>query len=182
MELSANSELVLLCYLFWRSVGRFRSNRPVRACVDIKNIDCIGLFLVCIHQCIRSCSHLMLFQAFCIGDVFSCVLEIKLQSTRVHMYEIKKKFLNDELPGWCWTLMDLGKLVLVSWSLSSWSSSFSWSRLGGQRLQKFVFAWKPTEVSLAEQSLSLSSLVVTLCRRVHQEQLEESGMAPQCWS
>ena len=56
----------------------------------------------------------MLFQAFYIGDVFGCVLEIKLQSTRVHMYEIKKKFLNDELPGWCWTLMDLGKLVLVS--------------------------------------------------------------------
>ena len=49
-------------------------------------------------------------------------------------------------------------------------------------MQKFVFAWKPTGVSLAEQLLSLSSLVVTLCRRVHQEQLEESGMAPQCWS
>jgi len=30
------------------------------------------------------------------------------------MYEIKKKFLNDELPGWYWTLMDLGELVLVS--------------------------------------------------------------------
>ena len=78
--------------------------------------------------------------------------------------------------------MDSKKLVLVSWSLASWSSSFSWSRLGGQCLQKFVFAWKPTEVSLAEQSLSLSSLVVILCKRVHQEQLEESGMAPQCWS
>ena len=60
------------------------------------------------------------------------------------------EFLNDELPGWCWTLMDLGKLALVSWSLASWSSSFSWSRLGGQCLQKFVFAWKPTGVSLAE--------------------------------
>jgi len=45
-----------------------------------------------------------------------------------------------------------------------------------------VFAWKPTEVSLAEQSLSLSSLVVTLCKRVHQEQLEESGMVPRYWS
>ena len=45
-------------------------------------------------------------------------------------------------------------------------------------MQKFVFAWKPTKVSLAEQLLSLSSLVVTLCRKVHQEQLEESGMAP----
>ena len=56
----------------------------------------------------------MLFQAFYIGDVFGYVLGIKLQSTRVHMYEIKRKFLNDELPGWCWTLMDLGKLVLVS--------------------------------------------------------------------
>ena len=31
----------------------------------------------------------MLIQAFCIGDFFSCVLKIELQSTRVHMYEIK---------------------------------------------------------------------------------------------
>jgi hypothetical protein len=51
-----------------------------------------------------------------------------------------------------------------------------------QRLQKFVFVWKPTEVSLAEQSLSLYSLLVILCRKVHQEQLEESEMAPRCWS
>ena len=151
MELSAGSELVLECYLFWRwGVGWFKSNCPVRAGVDAKNICCIGLFLACIRQCIRSCSHLMLIQAFYIGDFFSCILEIELQSTRVHMYEIKKKVLNDKLPGWCWTLMDLGKLVLVSWSLASWSSSFSWSRLGGQCLQKFVFVWKPTEVSLAE--------------------------------
>ena len=41
---------------------------------------------------------------------------------------------------------------------------------------------KPTEVSLAEQSLSLSSSLVIPCRRVHQGQLEESGMAPRCWS
>ena len=33
---------------------------------------------------------------------------------RVHVYAIKKKFWDDELPGWCWTLMDSGKLVLVS--------------------------------------------------------------------
>ena len=98
------------------------------------------------------------------------------------MSKIKKKVLKDELPGWCWTLMDSEMLVLVSWSLALWSSSFSWSRLGGQLLQKLVFVWKPTEVSLAEQSLSLSSLVVILCRRVHQEQLEGSEMAPQCWS
>ena len=91
MGLSAGSELVLECYLFWRwGVGRFKSNCPVRAGVDAKNIYCIGLFLVCIHQCIRSCSYLMLIQAFYIGDFFSCVLEIELQSTRVHMYEIKK--------------------------------------------------------------------------------------------
>jgi hypothetical protein len=37
-------------------------------------------------------------------------------------------------------------------------------------------------VSLAEQTLSLSSLVVILCRKAHQEQLEESEMVPQCWS
>ena len=49
-------------------------------------------------------------------------------------------------------------------------------------MQKLVFVWKPTKVSLAEQSLSLSSLVVILCKRVHQEQLEGSEMAPQYWS
>ena len=49
-------------------------------------------------------------------------------------------------------------------------------------MQKFVFVWKPTKVSLAEHLLSISSLVVILCRRVHQEQLEGSEMAPQCWS
>ena len=49
-------------------------------------------------------------------------------------------------------------------------------------MQKFVFVWKPIEVSLAEQSLSLSSLLVIPCRRVHQGQLEESGMVPRCWS
>jgi hypothetical protein len=37
-------------------------------------------------------------------------------------------------------------------------------------------------VSLAEQTLSLSSLVVILCRKAHQEQLEESEMVPQYWS
>ena len=78
--------------------------------------------------------------------------------------------------------MDSRKLVMVSWWLALWSSSFSWSKLGGQLLQKLVFVWKPTEVSLAEQSLSLSSLVVILCRRVHQEKLEGSEMAPQYWS
>ena len=34
-------------------------------------------------------------------DVFSCVLEIKLQSTRVYVYAIKKRFWKNELPGWC---------------------------------------------------------------------------------
>jgi len=54
--------------------------------------------------------------------------------------------------------------------------------LGGQHLQKFVFVWKPTEASLAEQPLSLSSLMAIPCRKAHQGQLEESGMAPHCWS
>jgi len=37
----------------------------------------------------------MLFQAFCIGDVFSCVLKIELQSTRVYMHkeEVSKKWI-----------------------------------------------------------------------------------------
>ena len=77
--------------------------------------------------------------------------------------------------------MDSKKLVLVSWSLASWSSSFSWSRLGGQCLQKFVFAWKPTEVSLAEQLLLLSSSAAIPCKREHQGRMEESGMVSRCW-
>jgi len=36
----------------------------------------------------------------------------------------------------------------------------------------------PTGVSLAEQSLSLSSLAVIPCKREHQGRMEESGMAP----
>ena len=90
---------------------------PITALVDdsskIKNIDCVGLPLACLYQYIRICSHLMLYWAFCIGDVFSCILNRELQSTRVHVYAIKE-FLNDELPGWCWTLMDSGKPVLIS--------------------------------------------------------------------
>ena len=34
----------------------------------------------------------VLYWATSIKDVFSCVLEIELQSTRVHVYAIKKKF------------------------------------------------------------------------------------------
>ena len=49
-----------------------------------------------------------MIQGFYTGDFFSRILEIE------YMYEIKKKVLNDELPGWCWTLMDSEKLVLVS--------------------------------------------------------------------
>jgi len=36
-------------------------------------------------------------------------------------------------------------------------------------------------VSLAEQSLSLSSLAVIPCKREHQGQMEESGMVPRYW-
>jgi hypothetical protein len=37
-------------------------------------------------------------------------------------------------------------------------------------------------VSLAEQSLSLSSLAVIPCKKEHQGRLGESGMAPRYWS
>jgi hypothetical protein len=33
----------------------------------------------------------MLIRAFYIGDVFSCILNIELQSTGVYVYEIKKR-------------------------------------------------------------------------------------------
>ena len=36
-----------------------------------------------------------------------------------------RKFQEDELPGWCWSLMNLGKVVLSSWWPISWRSSFS---------------------------------------------------------
>ena len=130
-----------LCYLFWGSVGRFKSNRPVRACVDIENIDCIGLFLVCIHQCIRSCSHLMLFQVFYIGDVFSCVLGIKLQSTRVHMY--KRKVLE-----W-WVTW----LVLDSDGLGEDGTGFLTTRL----VIIFLFLVKTREATTAEACLRLKA-------------------------
>ena len=48
-------------------------------------------------------------------------------------------------------------------------------------MQKLVFVWKPTGVSLAEQPLLLSSLMEIPCKRGHQEQLEESGMVPRYW-
>ena len=92
-------------------MGRFKSNCPVRAGVDVKNIDCIGLFLICLCQ---SCSYLMLYWVFCVGGVFSCILEIELRSARVHVHAIKRSYKKDESPGWHSTLMDLGKLVLVS--------------------------------------------------------------------
>ena len=34
----------------------------------------------------------VLYLAASIRDVFSCVLEIELQSTRIHIYAIKKRF------------------------------------------------------------------------------------------
>ena len=60
------------------ALGGSRGDRPNRACVDIKNIDCVSLPLACFYQYIRICSHLMLYWAFCIGDVFSCILKIEL--------------------------------------------------------------------------------------------------------
>ena len=59
------------------------------------------MFIMHIYQSIGSfsCSSVgfmnddfVLYWATSIKDVFSCVLEIELQSTGVHMYEIKKRF------------------------------------------------------------------------------------------
>ena len=48
-------------------------------------------------------------------------------------------------------------------------------------MQKFVFVYKLTGVSLVEQSLSLSSSMAIPYKKEHQGQLEESGMAPRYW-
>ena len=143
MKLSAGSELVLWCYLFWRSVGRFGSNRPIRAGVSVKGLDCISLFFACIHQCIRSCSRLLLIQAFYIGGFFSCILEIELQSTRVHMYEIKKKVLE-----W-WVTW----LVLDSDGFGEVGAGFLTTRL----VIIFLFLVKTRGATLAEACLRLEA-------------------------
>jgi len=52
----------------------------------------------------------------------------------------------------------------------------------GATLAEVCLRLKQTGVSLAEQPLLLSSLMVIPCKRGHQEQLEESGMVPRYWS
>ena len=52
----------------------------------------------------------------------------------------------------------------------------------GATLAEVCLRLKQTGVSLAEQPLLLSSLMVIPCRRGHREQLGESGMVPRYWS
>ena len=104
----------------------------------------------------------MLIQAFCIGDFFSCVLKIELQSTRVHMYE-RKFWMMSYLVGvglwwtwgcWCWFLdhstcdhlpflgQDSGgndcrslSSLEADWSKSGWTVIITFF-IGGDPLQK----------------------------------------------
>ena len=95
-------------YLFWtRSDDRFRCSRSGWIGGDNRGFDCVSLFVMHIRQIIWSVSF---------RDVFSCILEIELQSTRVHVYAIKKSFRKTSyLVGvrlwwtwgsWCWFLDD----------------------------------------------------------------------------
>ena len=85
----------------------------------------------------------MLYWAFCIGDVFSYVLEIELQSTRVHVYAIKKEFLNDEVT---W-------LVLDSDGFGEAGAGFLTTRL----MIIFLFLVKTWGATLAEVCLRLEA-------------------------
>ena len=133
-------------YLFWtRSDDRFKCGRSSWIGGDNRGFDYVSLFIMHIRQSIgsfscSSCSFVnddfVLHWAASIRDVFSCVLEIELQSTRVHVCAIKRSYRKDGSPGLHSTLMDLGKLVLVSWWLALWSSTFSWSRLGGNNCRR----------------------------------------------
>ena len=89
-------------YLFWtRSDGRFRCSRSGWIGGDNRGFDYVSLFVMHIRQSIWSFScpsvsfmngDFVLYWAAGTKDVFSCVLEIKLQSTKVCVYAIKKKF------------------------------------------------------------------------------------------
>ena len=90
-----------------------------------------------------------------------------------------KSFREGEIPGWSWHPMESGKMGQLFWFFLQ-SSSFSWLEIEGQHLLKSVFVWKPAGAGLAEQPLSLLSLLEIPCRRAHQGPWEESGMAPHC--
>ena len=103
MKLSAGSKLVLIkvtCSEQEVMIGLGVAD-PVGLEVTTGGFDYVSLFVMHIHQSIWSfsCSSIsfmngdfVLCWATGFEDVFSCVLEIKLQSTRVHMYAINKKF------------------------------------------------------------------------------------------
>ena len=110
MEWSADLDR-LISYLSWtRSDDWFRSGRSSWFGGDNRGFNYVSLFVMHIRQSIGSfdCSSVsfmnddfVLHWAASVGVVFSCVLEIELQSPRVHMCVIRRSFRRNELPGWC---------------------------------------------------------------------------------
>ena len=179
-------------YLFWtRSDDRFKCGRSSWFGGDDRGFDYVNLFVMHIRRSFGSfsCSSVsfmnddfVLYWATSVKVVFSCVLEIELQSTRVYMYAIRKKF------------------------QKRW---ITWLELGSGGLRKdwtiflmilfviiFLFLVGTRGATIAEAYLRLEAdwsksgwmVIITFfigddpCRRVHQGRLEKSGMAPRCWS
>ena len=110
-------------YLFWtRSNDRFRCSRSGWIGGDNRGFDCVSLFVMHIRQSIWSfsCSSVgfmngdfVLCWATGSENVFSCVLEIKLRSTRIYVHKEKVSGKVNHLVGvrlwwtwgsWCWFL------------------------------------------------------------------------------
>ena len=113
-------------YLFWtRSDDRFRCSRSSWIGGDNRGFDYVSLFIMHVCQSIGSFScysvsfmndDFVLYWATSIKVVFSCVLEIELQSTRIHIYLVGVRL------WWtrgslCWFLDDSPRdhLPFLSW-------------------------------------------------------------------
>src|SRR6185437_10654346 len=82
MDISGVRTICIYEVIGWFRIGFVMSPVLEKTCWSVREQSsyqgCISLFFVCIHQCLRSCSRLMLIQAFYIGGFFSCILEIEL--------------------------------------------------------------------------------------------------------
>ena len=124
----------------------------------------------------------VLYWATSIKDVFSCIMEIELQSTRIHMCAIRKKF-QEKWITW---------LVLDSDGLGEGCDVFLMTHL----VMIFLFLVGTRRATLTEVCLRLEAdwgksgwtAIITFffngdpCKKEHQGRLEGSGMAPRYWS
>ena len=124
--------------MFWRrSVGRFKSDRPVRACVDIKSVNCISLFLVCLRQS----SHVVL------GFLHWGFLQLHPEN-RITVNQSTCVCNKEEVLGW-WVTW----LVLDSDGLGEAGADFLMTRL----VIIFLFLVKTRGATIAEACLRLEA-------------------------